>query len=86
MKDIDKILEAEAFKDLGENRINALKNFLRIENPSVEEVFAFMGEINKGGSLSPYQQKALFSAFLEGLSPADRKRAGNILEIMKAFL
>ncbi|MCD7854475.1 MAG: hypothetical protein LUG66_02535 [Clostridiales bacterium] len=85
MNKVDEILESEAFKGLGEERLKALRNFLAVKNPSVQEIFAFMTEVNKGGSLTPPQQRELFSAFSERLSEREKRQIDNILEVMKAF-
>ncbi|MCD8238001.1 MAG: hypothetical protein LUC92_01500 [Clostridiales bacterium] len=85
MNNVDEILESEAFKGLGEERLTALKSFLAVKNPSVQEIFAFMTEINKGETLTPQQQRKLFSAFSERLSEKEKRQIDNILEVIKAF-
>ncbi|MCC8015550.1 MAG: hypothetical protein LIO87_10205 [Eubacterium sp.] len=85
MNNVDEILESEAFKGLGKERLTALKSFLAVKNPSAQEVFAFMTEINKGKALTLEQQRALLSAFSERLSEREKRQIDNILEVIKAF-
>lgn len=85
MTSYERIINTEAFKNLGEDRRQLLKEFLDKKSIGTGDAVAFFTKMKSMGELSPEHQKELMSAFVEGLDEKERKRLDNILDILKAF-
>lgn len=81
----ENFLTSKAFNSLEPQKKQLISDFLNKENPDIGDIVTFTDKLNKGTPLTAEQQKQLFSALTDSLSEADRRKAANILEIIKAF-
>ncbi len=82
---VDKILEMEAFKALGEKRLKFIKETIEKDKITPEDMCRFVYEASSWTDLSEESKGALMSAFYDSLSDDERKRINYILDIVSSF-